>query len=59
MRKKTYYIRDLYEEYTSWTGFLTTKWEAIRWFIGFLRNPQYRQITFTKLEENKDDDTGK
>lgn len=58
MRKnKSYYLLDLYEQDTSMTGFIITKWEAIQWFIGFLRNPEYKRIAFTKLKENKDDDT--
>ena len=59
MRKnKSYYLLDLYEQNTSITGFIITKWKAIQWFIRFLRNPQERKITFTKLKEIKDDDTG-
>jgi len=50
-------LLDLYEQDTSMTGFLITKWEAIQWFIGFLRNPEYKRITFTKPKENKDDYT--
>lgn len=58
-RKKSYYLLDFYEETRAWTGFLITKWEAIQRFIWFLRNPEYESITFTKLKENKDDDTGR
>ena len=54
-RKKACYILDVYDDECAMTGFLITKWEAIQLFIGFLRNPQYRQITFTKVKENKDD----
>jgi beta-lactamase class D len=57
-KNKTYYILDLYEQGRSMTGFLITKWEAIQWFIGFLRNPEYKMITFTKPKENTNDDTG-
>lgn len=48
-KKKSYYSIDSIHRFHSMLGKVLNKWELIKRFISFLRNPEELQIKITKL----------
>ena len=49
MKNKSYYNFDFNNRFHNGRGIILTKWELIKRFISFLRNPEALQIQISKI----------
>ena len=49
IKNKTYYIFDYIDRFHNVRGITLTKWQLIKRFISFLRNPEALQIQISKI----------